>query len=202
MRGRVPKGARWRPGPPIERLITRLERRRGTQMVAVLTVSVGIGAFTAHLVGSAHAAREQWASEVPVLLAARTIDAGEEIDTDAVTSVSLPRALAAEDALSALPSGARLAVNVAPRTMITDGLLAKDVAVVPEGWRTVAIPDDVVAPPLSVGQGVDVVANGLSLAEGAVVASLDPLTVAVDPAAAAVVAAASRAGDVSLVAGG
>lgn len=171
-------------------------------MVAVLTVSVGIGAFTAHLVGSAHAAREQWASEIPVLLAARTIDAGEEIGTDAVTSVSLPRALAAEDALSALPSGARLAVNVAPRTMITDGLLAKDVAVVPEGWRTVAIPDDVVAPPLSVGQGVDVVANGLSLAEGAVVATLDPLTVAVDPAAAAVVAAASRAGDVSLVAGG
>ncbi|MFM8625487.1 MAG: hypothetical protein ACKOCC_00870 [Actinomycetota bacterium] len=202
MRRPIPTGAKWRPGPQIERLITLLERRRGTQLVAVLTVSIGIGAFTAHLVGSARAAREQWATEIPALLAVRSIGADEEIDAGAVISVSLPRALAAEDALSALPSGARLAVDVAPRTVITDGLLAKDVAVVPEGWRTVAIPDDVVAPPLSVGQSVDVVANGLSLAEGAVVASLDPLTVAVDPGAAAVVAAASRTGDVSLVAGG
>jgi len=202
MRRPIPIGARWRLGPLIERLITRLERRRGTQLVAVLTVSIGIGAFTAHLVGSARAAREQWATEIPALLAVRSIGADEEIDAGAVISVAALSSLTTEDALSALPSGARLAVDVAPRTVITDGLLAKDVAVVPEGWRTVAIPDDVVAPPLSVGQSVDVVANGLSLAEGAVVASLDPLTVAVDPGAAAVVAAASRTGDVSLVAGG
>ena len=184
------------------RAITRLEQRRSSQMVVVLAISVCVGAFTAHLVRTAQSSRERWATEVPVLVAARTIVADDPIGPDAVNSAVLPRALAARDALSVLPTGARLVVDVAPGTVITDSLLIKDAVIVPESWRMVALPDDVDAPPLAVGQVVDVVAHGAVLAEGALVATLSPITVAVDPGTAPAVAAASRLGEVSLVSGG
>jgi len=184
------------------RAITRLERRRGSQIAVVVVISMGVGAFTTHLVRTAQSSRERWATEVPVLVAARTIEADDPIGPDAVDSAVLPRALAARDALSALPTGARLAVDVAAGTVITDSLLVKDAVIVPESWRMVALPDDVDAPPLAVGQVVDVVAHGAVLAEGALVATLSPITVAVDPGTAPAVAAASRLGEVSLVSGG
>lgn len=184
------------------RAITRLEQRRSSQMVVVLAISVCVGAFTTHLVRSAQTSRERWTTEVPVLLATRTIEADDPVDDDAVKATLLPRALTADDALSMLPTGARLAVDVAPGTVITDSLLVKDAVVVPESWRMVALPDDVGAPPLAVGQVVDVVAHGAVLAEGALVATLSPITVAVDPETAPAVAAASRLGEVSLVSGG
>ena len=184
------------------RAITRLERRRGGQIAVVLVISVGVGAFTAHLVRSAQVSRQRWATDVPVLLAAETIAADDAIDEDEVNPAVLPLALVARDALSVLPTGARLAVDVEAGTVITDSLLVKDAVVVPESWRTVALPDDVDAPPLAVGQVVDIVAHGAVLAEGALVATLSPITVAVDPGAAPAVAAAARLGEVSLVSGG
>lgn len=186
----------------LDRSITALERRRTSQLVAVVVVSVTIGALTARLVASAHGARERWTGMHQVLLAARPIADGVEIPADAVTRTALPAALTPDDALVDLPTGARLRLAVEARTVITAALLAKDSAVVPDGWRMVAIPDDVATPPLSAGQSVDVVAGGETLAAGAVVATLEPLTVAVDPGVAAVVAAAARLGEVALVAGG
>ena len=186
----------------LDRVITRLERRRAHQVVAVVIVSVSIGAVTAHLMNSAHTARRQWAGAVPVLIATRAIAADAPITEDAVRLVALPPALSSDDALASLPTGARLAVAIEARTMLTAALLAKDAAVVPESWRTVALPDDVVTPPLAPGQNVDVVAGGVTLARGAIVATVEPLTVAVEPEVAADVAAAARVGDVSLVAGG
>lgn len=192
--------------PPIadlcDRAITRLEHSRRHQAAAVVVVSVSVGAVTAHLMTSARTARERWTGAVPVLVSTRAIAADAPVDGDAVRLVSLPPALVSDDAIAALPTGARLAVAVEARTQITAALLAKDAAVVPESWRTVALPDDVVTPPLAPGQEVDVVAGGATLAPGAVVATVDPLTVAVDPDVAADVAAAARMGEVSLVAGG
>lgn len=186
----------------LDQVITRLEHRRRHQAIAVIVLSISVGAITAHLLNSARAAHQRWTGSVPVLISTRAIPSGAPVDGDAVRVVSLPPALAADDALATLPTGARLVHTVEARTLITAALLAKEAAVVPESWRTVALPDDVVTPPLVPGQEVDVVAGGLTLAPGAIVASFDPLTVAVDPSVAAEVAAAARAGDVSLVAGG
>ena len=185
-----------------EVVITRLERRRSHQLVALVMVSTTIGALTAHLVGSAHAARERWAGTHEVLVTTRVIESGTMISASAVRKTLLPTALTPDDALSSLPTDARLSLTVEPRTVLTAALLEKDATIIPESWRTVAIPDDVVTPPLVVGQRVDVVGGGVTLTEGAIVSTLEPLTVAVDPSTAAQVAAAARVGEVSLVAGG
>lgn len=184
------------------RVVTLLERRRPFQLAVLVTVAMVIGALTARLIATAKAERERWAGVHDVVMTTRAIESGTVISAGAVRRARLPDALTPDDALAALPTDARLALDVEAHTILTAALLAKDMAVVPATWRTVAIPDDVVTPPLAVGQRVDVVGGGDTLADGAIVATLDPLTVAVDNAAAAQVAAAARLGEVSLVAGG
>ncbi len=74
---------------------------------------------------------------------------------------------------------------------------------IPDGWRGVAMPRDVVAPQVGAGDTVDVVADGRVLAAGAVVvtAATDTVgpVVAVPAAVAPAVASAAQVGATGLV---
>ena len=76
--------------------------------------------------------------------------------------------------------------------------------VVPGGWRVVALPRDIIAPGVSRGDRVDLVANSETVAGGAIVVTAatetEGITVAVPPQAAPVVATAAQAGDISVLA--
>lgn len=74
---------------------------------------------------------------------------------------------------------------------------------VPADWRVVALPRDVIAPRMTPGDRVDVVAQAQVIAADAVVvapaAGDDGIVVAVPPASAAAVATSAQNGEVSVV---
>lgn len=80
----------------------------------------------------------------------------------------------------------------------------RDRAMVPAGWRIVALPRDLITPDVAPGDVVDVVSQSVVIAAQAVIVTpptdTTGATVSVAPADAATVATAAQNGDISVVA--
>ena len=185
-------------------LIRALQIQRRAQLIAVLVVSVVIGFLVARTVHSTRATQRQWASQTSVLVTSRNLAAGESL-TDANTHhVALPLAIQPPDALTEIPTNARMRLALSSRTALSASMIIRDNAriQIPSGWRGVAMPTDLVAPTVIVGDHVDVVSADAVIAAGALVIEVSAkngITIAVPAESAAVVATASRNGDASLV---
>ena len=185
-------------------LIRALQIQRRAQLIAVLVVSVVIGFLVARTVHSTRATQRQWASQTSVLLTSRNLAAGESL-TDANTHhVALPLAIQPQAALTKIPDNARTRIALSSRTALSASMIIRDNAriQIPSGWRGVAMPTDLVAPTVIVGDHVDVVSADAVIAAGALVIEVSAkngITIAVPAESAAVVATASRNGDASLV---
>ena len=183
------------------RLCSLLLTSRKAQTLSVF----GISALCAVLVGvallSASRAREQWTQSREVLIAAVDLTAGETLNNDNTQRISLPHAIVSSDALEELPENASVRLALRAHTVLSSSLITShnDSAPIPTGWRIVALPQSLSTPPLVVGDAVEIVGGASVIATSALVASMDPLTVAVPQEVSAIVAAAARMGEISIV---
>lgn len=170
------------------------------------TLSVfGISALCAVLAGlallSATRAREQWAQSREVIVATIDLSPGDVLTTSNTQRISLPQAIVTSDALEELPDNASVRLALRAQTVLSTALISSrnDVAAIPAGWRIVALPNSLSTPPLVVGDAVEIVGGTTVIATSALVASVDPLTMAVPADVSAMVAAAARLGEISVV---
>jgi Flp pilus assembly protein CpaB len=185
-------------------LIRALQIQRRAQLIAVLVVSVVIGFLVARTVHSTRATQHQWASKVSILVTSDNVAAGEELTNANTHRVALPLAIQPPDALTEIPTNARMRIALSSSTAISTSMILRDNArfQIPSGWRGVAMPTDLVAPTVIAGDHVDVVTADTVIAAGALVIEVSPtngITIAVPAESSAVVATASRNGDASLV---
>ena len=185
-------------------VIRALQVQRRAQLFAVLIVSVVIGFLVAHTVHATHTAQKQWVSPVSVLVTSRNVSMGEILTNVNTRRVPLPLAIQPHDALTEIPTNARMRIAVSSHTALSSSMIIRNNTriQIPSGWRGVAMPTDLVAPTVIAGDHVDVVSADSVIAAGALVIEVSPdngITIAVPAESAAVVATASRNGDASLV---
>lgn len=129
--------------------------------VALLAALVGLTVMS--LVGSADAARQGWGETQRVAVATRDLAIGETIEPGVVELRELPVLATADAALGTVPHGSVVRQPVAAGEPLVAARLAPQgvtgvAALVPEGWRAVAVPvGPTGVPPLQVGDLVDVV---------------------------------------------
>jgi Flp pilus assembly protein CpaB len=185
-------------------LIRALQIQRRAQLIAVLLVAILIGFLVARTVHSTRTSQHQWTSKVSILVTTNNVAAGESLTNANTHQVALPLAIQPPDALTEIPTNARMRLALSSRTALTASMIIRDNAriQIPSGWRGVAMPTDLVAPTVITGDHVDVVTADTVIAAGALVIEVSPtngITIAVPAESAAVVATASRNGDASLV---
>lgn len=184
--------------------ITHLVRQRRSQLVVAATVSLVVGALAYFMTSSAASARSQWTSQVKVLVTSAAVNKGDVFTNANTRVVDLPEAVIADDALVSIPRGARARISVAANTALTTSLVDGDnsTAPIPNGWRGVALPNDLIAPQLAVGDRVDVIASNQVICRNALVVeqnSARGITIAVPADDAPTVASSSQIGEVSLI---
>jgi len=132
-------------------------RRLALAVLAAATIALTVAALSA-----AEATRERWGSTRPVLVATHDLSPGDRLDRASVRQEALPRAMTPPGALSDVPIGT-VALHpilagepVVPERLAPAGLEGA-AALVGPGRRAVAVPrNPVAAPPLSLGDLVDV----------------------------------------------
>jgi hypothetical protein len=133
-----------------------LVRRTLVGLLALATVVAVVS-----LVGSAAAARRRWGDTRPVAVATRDLAIGDPVAGEVRR---LPAALVPRGALAVPPAGAVVRQPIAAGEALVPARLAPHgltgaAALVPPGSRAVAVPlAPVAAPPLAVGDVVDLVA--------------------------------------------
>lgn len=182
--------------------ISALQVKRRAQLVAVVLFAFVIAVVLMSAVRSARSHQQRWASHRAVLVAVRPIATGEEFTIENTKQIDLPLAVLPIDALSKMQPGDTARIALQPQTAITAAMVvpANDSVQIPDGWRIVALPNDMPTPPLHLRDAVDVVAGESVIAAGVVVASLSPLTIAVPAEVAPTVASVVHIGEASLVA--
>lgn len=183
--------------------------RRARRSIAVRWLLVALAAALAavqvdRLGAAAESARRAWGDDVRVAVAVRSLDAGTVLDGDDVRLERRPRAVVPDDALDDAPLGRILTADVVAGealvgSRVAPGGLRGAAALVPPGWRAVAVPTSSglgpPAPPLAVGDRVDVLAPDVVAGDAVVVAVDDHVVTVAVPAgdAPAVVEALSTA---------
>ncbi len=175
--------------------------KRSAQSLWLIGISALVGLIMLAMLNTAKNQRERWASSHQVVVATTDIDAGAQLGPHNTEVVSVPSVFVSDDVLTSVPDNGAMRVSVRARTPLTSSVVTinGDVSTIPSGWRIVALPRSMATPPLIIGDAVDVVGGTTIITSGAIVASLEPLTVGVPADVAAAVAASARLGDISLV---
>ena len=145
--------------------------RTVVRRAVVLGLAVVTGLVVISLVSSAEAARQRWGRARPVAVATRDLAPGDVIDASTVEVRRLPEAAVSPDALAAPPSGSVVRQRVvAGEPLVAERLAPQGLtgvaALVPAGHRAVAVPiGPLAAPPLTIGDLVDVLAVVPSVSE-------------------------------------
>jgi Flp pilus assembly protein CpaB len=169
---------------PTHPLVLGVRARRAAARPLVRRVAVGLlavatGLVVTSLVASAEAARDRWGRTRPVVVATRDLSPGDTIDRSDVEVRNLPEAAAGSTALREAPTGEVVSQPVVAGEVLVGQRLAPDglsgvAALVPAGERAVAVPfGPTGAPPLSIGDLVDVLAVVPVAADGLADASAD-----------------------------
>lgn len=160
--------------------------RPAVRRLVVGVVALATGLVVVSLVRSAEAARLRWGDTRPVAVATDDLAIGDPLGAGAAEVRSLPAALVPSGALSAPPVGALVRQPIAAGEALVAERLAPDgltgaAALVPPGSRAVAVPlTPVPAPPLAVGDLVDLLAvtspasTGEDVGAGAAVGAGEP----------------------------
>lgn len=142
-------------------------------MVATCTV-VAAAVFFANIV-QLQSQKQRLAAHFTVFVATSDIVSGERVTTAVVRQLLVPQSLVTTSVLVELPTTAYAQQNIGVGEVITTVNVADQPmnrSVVPAGWRTVAITSQMALPPMSAGDHVDVIANGMVLVANAVVVSI------------------------------
>lgn len=183
--------------------------------VAAIVLALACGLVVARATGRAEAAVDRYGGSATAWVLDTTLEPGDEIRADDVVVESRPAAFLPTGAVAEDPVGRRVTGVLRPREVVVEHRLAGGdrrgaAALVPEGWRAVAVPALEAALPVEVGQRVDVLAAldpagtgavGSTVAEDGVVVHVaedGTVTVAVTPSQAARIVAALASGVVAL----
>jgi hypothetical protein len=183
------------------RIISILQVKRTAQLGAVLVLSLFVAVFITHALRTASQHQKRWASHRTILVVTSSIQEGDELTPQNTRRLNLPLAITPDDALENFAIGDNARFALQPNTPLTLTMIspAQDTVTIPEGWRIVALPPDMPSPPLQLRDSVDVVAGQAIIAAGVIVASLQPLTIAVPAEVAASVASVAQLGEASLI---
>jgi hypothetical protein len=190
-------------------------RRPPLRLVAAVLLAALCGVAVLRVTDRAEAAVARYGAGSPAWVVRRDLAPGDVVAGGDVTLDRRPAAFVPDGAVADDPVGRRVVAEAAPGEVLTEARLAGGdrrgaAALVPVGWRAVAIPAVDAALPVEVGQRVDVIAAGTGVdgsATGAVVAEDGVVvhvaddavvTVAVTASAAARVVAALAGGYVAL----
>lgn len=185
------------------------------RLILVGLLAVGVGLSVHRTVSAASDAAAALGETRTVAVAERFIAVGDEIQPADVSMVERPIAHVPDDAVVEEPTGRTLRVAVpAGEILIAPRLAGEGVsgaaALVPEGWRAVAVPTIDAAAPVEPGDLVDVIASydpsltgsepSQVIAPDSVVVDVvdDAVTVAVTPSRTTAVAHALANGIVTL----
>lgn len=208
--------------PVVSRLNTRLgtwysslcrDHRQQRHVVAICT-GVAAMVFFINIV-QLQSQKQQLAAHFTVLVAMSDIKPGEPVTNAAVQPLRVPASLVAASAIFELPVTAYAQQVIGVGEVITSINVANrplNTSLVPVGWRTIAITSPTALPPMSPGDHVDVIANGVVLVANAVVVSatsgasirsseltITQIVIGVPAEAAPRVATAAALGDATLV---
>lgn len=185
------------------------------RVVVALVLAVACGLVVLRTTGRAEAAVNRYGRHATVWVVRSTLEPGDVVGAGDVTSEPRPASFVPADAVTDDPTGRRVADVLGPGEVVVEHRLAGGdrrgaAALVPEGWRAVAVPALEATLPVEVGQRVDVLAafdpsgtgaTGTSVAEDGVVVHVaddGTVTVAVTSSQAARVVAALASGLVAL----
>lgn len=118
--------------------------------------------------------KNRLAANFMVLVATSDIEPGDLVTSAEVRSLLVPASLVAATVMVDLPNTAYAKQSIGVGELITSINVSEkssNVSAVPAGWRTVAITSPTALPPMSAGDRVDVIANGVVLVANAVVVS-------------------------------
>jgi len=118
--------------------------------------------------------KQKLAANFNVFVATRDIAAGDPVTTAVVRPLLVPASLVAATVIAGLPNTAYARQSIGVGELITSINVADEsssISIVPAGWRTIAITSSIALPPMSAGDHVDVIANGVVLVANAVVVS-------------------------------
>ena len=189
------------PPVPWRRALRRARRSLALRWLLVAAAAGGVAAEAAAIGAEADAERDAWGTAVSVVVVARDVAAGSTVEAADVRVERRPAAVVPDDAVTEPPVGRRAtATRVAGEVVVASRLapagLSPVAALVPDGAVAVAVPTSAsgfgaAAPPLAVGDRVDVLAPRPVAVDAVVVAvGDDALTIAVDAEDAAAVAEA------------
>lgn len=185
------------------------------RLVLAVAAALACGALVLRTTGRAEATVERYGAATTAWVVRADLAPGDDIEAGDVVAEQRPAALLPAGAVTDDPTGRRAAAIVRAGEVLVEHRLAGGdrrgaAALVPDGWRAVAVPALEVALPVEVGQRVDVIAAvdpsgtgvvGRVVAEDGVVVHVaddDTVTVAVTPDQATRVVAALAAGHVAL----
>ena len=187
--------------------IRALQRERRAQLFALIIASFIVASVITSALQSARHHQHQWSTNTFVLVTASPVATNELLTAANTRRIELPLATVAADALRSIPTGARLRIALGSSTPITSSMISVDGRRIdiPDGWRGVALPADLIAPQVASGDRVDVIAADQVIAPNALVIEVSTeqgITIAVPAESAAVVATATRTGEAGIVLAG
>jgi len=175
-----------------------LGRHRRLYWVAAIALAVVTANTVTSALHRAETARDAWGEARSVVVARHRLDVGDIVRTGDVTVERWPAAMTPRGAFgdAADATGRTVVEVVEPGEAVLAGRLAPDglrgvAALIPPGWRALALPVGPAALPLSVGDRVDLVAAvdgtdanvsrapSFVLADNALVVALDDQSVTV-----------------------
>jgi hypothetical protein len=187
---------------PLARLRHVLARRPWLYWLGVAAIAAAIGLIAVRAAASVDEARQRWGTTREVAVAIADLAPGDPL-AGRVELRSRPLPMVPAAAVTELPDGARARQHVGTgEILVTPDLVASAApqALIPTGWSAVAIAEAVPSG-AAVGDDVAAASGGVVVAQDGIVVGQreDAVLVAVPDNEAAAVAAASAAGDVSLL---
>lgn len=146
---------------------------------------------------------QRWATTQEVLVATSDISPGEALTPENTMRTSVPQAITPRDALVLLTSDESASALIVAGQVISKLHVGATGTLTPEGWKTVALPDDVMLPLSIVGAKVDVVVETRVVVNNAILIGIATdthnATIAVPEQHASAVAIAVQQGTLTLV---
>lgn len=182
----------------LHRVVSAIEKKRRAQFVVVAVFSVICTSVFAEATVTARTQRQTWTSTVSVLVLTEDVEAKSLLTSTNTQLVTLPTAVIPADVLTSLPARTHTRVALTANTPLTQSLVipSAESIQIPNGWRVIALPQDIATPLLTPGDQVDVIIGESVASPDSVVISLKPFSIAVPAELVPTVSSASRLGEV------
>lgn len=168
----------------------RLRHHRATRWIVIALVVIVPFTIVQRATAAASRERHRWGDTRQVAVARHRISIGDTIDGDAVRTESWPAALVPDGAIDSVPAGRTALATIEQGEAVLSARVAPDgahgtAALIPPGWRALAVPVAPTVIALGVGDQVDLIAGfdvGGASADRApsLVVARDAIVVAVD----------------------